>query len=89
MKEAGGDWVRMTAEKKKRHEKTHFVGDQARKYVEIKEATYVRQRRMEAVLSQREFKKAKARREARQMPNTPPSTEEVEEDDLLSRVTQL
>jgi hypothetical protein len=55
----------------------------------MKKATYVRQRRMEAVLSQREYKKAKARREARQMPNTPPSTEEVEEDALLSRVTQL
>ena len=43
---------------------------------------------MEAVQSQREHKKAKARREARQMPNTPP-VEEVEEDELLSRITQL
>jgi hypothetical protein len=30
MKEAGDDWIRMTAEKKKRYEKTKFVGDQAR-----------------------------------------------------------
>jgi hypothetical protein len=59
MKEAGDDWVRMTAEKKKRHDKTQFVGDQARKYVKMKEATYVRQRRIKAVLSQREYKKKK------------------------------
>jgi hypothetical protein len=68
MTEAGDDWIRMTAEKKKRCEKTKFVGDQARKYVKMKKATYVRQRRMEAVQSQREYKKAKSRREAREMP---------------------
>jgi hypothetical protein len=39
MKEAGDDWVRMPAEKKKQHEKTQFVGDQARKYVKMKNAT--------------------------------------------------
>ena len=84
MKEAGGDWVRMTAEKKKRYDKTQFVGDQARKYVKMKQASYsyVRQRRMEAVQSQREHKKEKARREARQMPSTPP-VEEMEEEELL------
>ena len=27
MKEAGDDWARMTAEKKKRHDKTKFVGN--------------------------------------------------------------
>ena len=27
MKEAGGDWIRMTTEKKKQYEKTKFVGD--------------------------------------------------------------
>jgi hypothetical protein len=40
MKEAGDDWVRMTAEKKKRHVKEQFVGEQARKYVKMKQATY-------------------------------------------------
>jgi hypothetical protein len=89
MKEAGDDWIRMTAEKKKPHEKTQFVGDQARKYVKMKKATYVRHRRMEAVQSQREYKKAKSRREARHMPNTPPRTEEMEEDESRSRITQL
>jgi hypothetical protein len=44
---------------------------------------------MEAVQSQREYKKAKSRREARQMPTTPPRTEEVEEDESRSRITQL
>jgi hypothetical protein len=43
---------------------------------------------MEAVKSQREHKKEKARREARQMPNTPP-VEETAEEELLSRSTQL
>jgi hypothetical protein len=45
----------------------------------MKEATYVRQRRMEAMQSQREYKKEKARRDARGMPRTPPPPEEVEE----------
>ena len=36
MKEAGDDWVRMTAERQKRYDKTQFVGDQARKYVKMK-----------------------------------------------------
>ena len=30
MKEAGDDWVRMTAEKKKRHAKEQFVGENRR-----------------------------------------------------------
>ena len=64
------------------------MGDQARKYVKMKQASYVRQRRMEAVQSQREHKKAKARREARQMPNTPP-VEEVEEYEITSVHTNL
>jgi hypothetical protein len=89
MKEAGDDWVRMTAEKKKRYDKTQFMWDQARKYVKMKQASYVRQRRMEAVQSQREHKKEKARREARQMPSTPPGEEMEEEEELISRITQL
>ena len=88
MKEAGDDWVRMTAGQQKRYERNQFVGDQARKYVKMKQASYVRQRRMEAVQSQREHKKEKTRREARQMPNTPP-VEETAEEEFLSRITQL
>jgi hypothetical protein len=64
------------------------VGEQTRKYVKMKQASYVRQRRMQAVLSQREYKKEKARREARQMPRTPP-VEETEEEEIQSRITQL
>ena len=52
MKEAGDDWVRMTAGQQKRYERNQFVGDQARKYVKMKQASYVRQRRMGAVQSQ-------------------------------------
>jgi hypothetical protein len=37
MKEAGGDWIQMPAEKKKKkHDKAKFVGDQAYKYVKMK-----------------------------------------------------
>jgi hypothetical protein len=62
----------MSTEKKKKYEKTKFVGDQAHKYVKMKEATYVRQCRMEAMQSQREYKKEEARRDAREMPRMPP-----------------
>ena len=41
MKDAGDDWARMTAEKKKRHDKAQFVGEQTRKYVKMKQASYV------------------------------------------------
>jgi hypothetical protein len=89
MKEAGADWIRMSTEKKKKYENTKFVGDQAHKYVKTEEATYVRQRRMEAMQSQREYKKEKARRDAREMPRTPPPPEEVEDNESQSRIAQL
>ena len=38
MKEAGDDWIRMPTEKKKKYDKAKFVGDQAHKYVKMKEA---------------------------------------------------
>jgi hypothetical protein len=79
----------MSTEKKKKYEKTKFVGDQAHKYVKTKETTYVRQRRMEALQIQREYKKEEARRDAREMPKTPPLPEEVEESESRSRITQL
>ena len=41
MKEAGGDWVRMTAEKKKRYDKTQFVGDRPGAQVREDEAGFV------------------------------------------------
>jgi hypothetical protein len=41
------------------------------------------------VQSQRNYKKEKARREARDMPRTPPPPEEVEESESRSRITQL
>ena len=88
MKDAGDDWIRMTAEKQKRLDRAKFVGEQTRKYVKMKQASYVKQRRMQAVQSQREYKKEKARREARQMPRTPPA-EETEEEEIQSRITQL
>ena len=65
--------------------------DQSIKYVEMKEASYVRvrARRSEALQSQRDYKKEKARREKRDTPRTPPPPEEEAESESRSRITQL
>jgi hypothetical protein len=44
---------------------------------------------MEAMQSQREYKKEEARRDAREMPRTPPPPEEVEDNESRSRIAQL
>jgi hypothetical protein len=57
--------------------------------VKTKKVSYVRARRLEALQSQRKYKKEGARREARDMPKTPPPPEEVEESESRPRITQL
>jgi hypothetical protein len=59
MKGTGDDWIQMPAEKQKKHDKTKFVVDQAYKYVKMKKASYVRACRLEALQSQRNYKKKK------------------------------
>jgi hypothetical protein len=54
----------------------------------MKKSSYVRARVSEALKSQRAYKKEKARRENRKMPDTPPRQEE-EEDFVRSRITQV
>ena len=60
----------------------------ARQYVKMKKSSYVRTRISEALKSQRAYKKEKAKRENRKMPQTPPPQEE-EEDFARSRITQV
>jgi hypothetical protein len=54
----------------------------------MKKSSYVRTRISEALKSQRAYKKEKAKRENRKMPQTPPPQEE-EEDFVRSRITQV
>jgi hypothetical protein len=89
MREARDDWLRMDAEKQKKHDKTKYVAETAYKNVKMKKASYVRARRSEALKSVRDHTKEKARREKRDMPRTPPPLEEEEESESRSRITQL
>ena len=88
MREAGDDWSQMDKEKQKSLNKQEFVEKKARQYVKMKKSSYVRTRISEALKSQRAYKKEKAKRENRKMPQTPPPQEE-EEDFARSRITQV
>jgi hypothetical protein len=89
MREAGGDWLQMDADKRQKLDKTKYVVDTAYGYVKMKQASYVRARRSEALQSVRDYKKEKARREKRDMPRTPPPPEEEEESEPLKPIQDV
>jgi hypothetical protein len=88
MREAGDDWSQMDKEKQKGLDKQEFVEKKTRQYVKMKTSSYVRTRISGALKSQRAYKKEKAKRENRKVPQTPPPQEE-EEGFVRSRITQV